>query len=333
MDTNDRFEALVNQMMKVRKRELSPTEIDKIHEIAKALAPLSKRHHYIPEFFIEGFEDEHGMVYKYDKEKDLLTKQRFPSKSVFYEWGRNSFDSNGIPISIIEDRLYSELDSGFSQKLKDMLRRSIHDVIKDKDTRAFLVALSINFFWRSPISDGAAERLFAESTISFTDPHTGEKFQDPEREAFLRTDPFYIQMQRAMLFKTTIDRILEENRQDPQTQQLHSFSDNTFLLGDYPILYREVPSTFPDLMHVDYFFPISSGRLYASHRYDDLPLGEYDIHRINALIIDQSKRMVVSADYEFLEKSVRYWKMLKEKIPMRFISERLFDAEGKKSGS
>lgn len=325
MELKERFDKLVAHMLAVRNHEVSEEELNKLYETARILAPLSKRHHYIPEFFINGFEGENGMVYKYDKENDKLTKQQFSSKSVFFEWGRNSFDSDGIPISIIEDRLYSDLDGMFAPKLGTLLRKPIAEAIKDVDTRSFLVALAISFFWRSPISDHAFASLFQESTMTFTDPVTGTKYQDAEREAKMKKDPFWIQIQRSSMFRTTIDRIIEENRKDPQTHQLHEYEPNTFLLGDYPIIYRNIPSTFPDLMHLDYFFPISSSRLYTSHRYEDLPIGEYDIHRINALIINQSKKMVVSADYEFLKKSVEYWKMLKEKFPMFWLKDKLFD--------
>lgn len=328
----DRFDKLVEYMLAVRNHQVTEDELKRLHEVARVLAPLSKRHHYIPEFFTDGFEGEDGMVYKYDKENDLLTKQKFSSKSVFFEWGRNSFDSNGIPISIIEDRLYSALDGMFAPKLSALLEKPIGEAIKDVDTRSFLVALAISFFWRSPISDNAFKGLFQESTMTFTDPATGAIYQDAEREAKMKEDPFWIQIQRASLFRTTIDRIIEEHRLDPQTHQLHEFEPNTFLIGDYPIVYRNIPSTFPDLMHMDYLFPISSRRLYASHRYDDIPFGDRDIHRLNAIIINQSKKMVISADYEFLEKSVTYWKMLKENIPYFWLKERLFDPNKNREG-
>lgn len=53
---------------------------------------LSKRHHYLPQFYIKGFVGNDGKVAVYNKEKDKIDKIRKSPKQLFYEYNRNTFE-------------------------------------------------------------------------------------------------------------------------------------------------------------------------------------------------------------------------------------------------
>ena len=51
----------------------------------------SSRHHYIPQFLIKGFYNEKNKVFVYDIQKDEILPDTKSSKSVLFEWDRNTF--------------------------------------------------------------------------------------------------------------------------------------------------------------------------------------------------------------------------------------------------
>jgi hypothetical protein len=321
----DRLQTIIQQMISVRGGTVPEEEMKRIVETAKRLSPLSRRHHYIPQFFIRGFTNFQGFIYKYDKTNDRISKKALSPESVFFEKDRNSFSKDGVPISVIEDRFYSILDDEFARKLQPVLTDNITDLVDKADINAFLTAFLINLFWRNPVADYAFERLFQESKITFTDSKVGQKTENTKREQELKNAPFYFKMKKAAMFSTAIHKIIEENRRDGMFHQFWHFEPDTFLLGDYPILFRHVPSTYSDLMHMDYFFPLSSSRLYSIHKKKAMSVDKREIQLINALVIDQAKHTVVCGDYEYLKYSVGLWKMLLKDFPLLLFKERLFD--------
>jgi len=51
---------------------------------------ISKRHHYIPEYYIDGFTDNNGFLCIYDKQKNKIIRNLRPPKSIFFEENLNS---------------------------------------------------------------------------------------------------------------------------------------------------------------------------------------------------------------------------------------------------
>ena len=70
----------------------------------------SKRHHYVPQFLIKQFSNEDNLVFVYDKVNDRIVKTPRSTKSIFFEYHRNTIKIDGQTNDLIE-QLYSSIDN------------------------------------------------------------------------------------------------------------------------------------------------------------------------------------------------------------------------------
>lgn len=268
---------------------------------------ISTNHHYIPKFYIKGFTNSKGFLHIYDKQKDEFYENRSP-KSIFFEKERNTMYLNE-KTSILEDKFYKELDDKCKIAIQNLRDKPNSVELLNTDNIADIQLFILCLFWRIPKTDDAFERFIQEAEILFTTKE-GEKVRDEKLEHKLKDDVSYKKMQRAFIFRKAIDGM--KNSQGQLYTQLFGRKDELFLLGDYPVVFKKTPSTFDDLIHKDYYLPISSNRLFHSSK-DEHPLSfDYDkIGRFNVLIIDQSVRYICSPNLDCLKRSVAFYKKIK----------------------
>lgn len=72
------------------------------------MSTLSKKHHYIPQFYLRGFTDGNGYFTVYDKQLNVFRKSR--PENEFYEKFRNTTNLGGEK-SVIVENMYSNLES------------------------------------------------------------------------------------------------------------------------------------------------------------------------------------------------------------------------------
>ena len=82
---------------------------------------ISKRHHYIPEFFIKGFAGEDRLLSVYNKQTAKLEPKRRSPKQIFFEWNRNTFSLNGEDSDFVE-KLYQNREDKFSKTYKKIMK-------------------------------------------------------------------------------------------------------------------------------------------------------------------------------------------------------------------
>lgn len=127
----------------------------------------SKKHHYIPVFYIKNFCNEKGQIFVNDKsnEKDYENiKIKYP-KNIFFEWDRNNFEFDGEKNDAIE-KMYGILDND--------LVKTIKKVIDDEalpgrglkvETLRKLIFLGYLIKWRVPKNDPLVNDLKKEITF------------------------------------------------------------------------------------------------------------------------------------------------------------------------
>jgi hypothetical protein len=95
------------------------------------------------------------------------------------------------------------------------------------------------------------------------------------------------------------------------------FEKPNFILTDNPILYKKTPLDFQELDKSEYFFPLSDKRgftqfLQSSNEHEDRQFQNKYAYWYNALAIEQSTKYSVSGDLKILEKSLEFYKYIKE---------------------
>lgn len=119
---------------------------------------ISRRHHYIPQFFIRKFTDATEHLYVYDKETKKT--KHSSTKHAYFEWERNLVEVEGQRIDNLE-RLYSDLDTELAKDLQKILRGGR---IEQEDVISICVLASMQK-WRVPAADASFEQLKHDTSL------------------------------------------------------------------------------------------------------------------------------------------------------------------------
>ncbi len=131
------------------------------YNLENELKRSSKKHHYIPRYFINGFADDNNLLYIYDKQRDTVKKNKIGSGGIFYEEYRNSMDlGDDNYISIFED-IYCFFDNELPAVIR--LLKSDIDSIKQNTVNeiiAHMNAFILDLFLRNKNSDDFFTKSF-----------------------------------------------------------------------------------------------------------------------------------------------------------------------------
>jgi len=275
----------------------------------------SSRHHYIPQFFLNGFTNPEGLLYVYDKIQDIVLKNPRSPKAVFFEKDRNTLKlRDSIESSIIEDEFYSKIDDNISKIIKRFQTEQLDKIdFTIEDTAHFLFFL-ITLFWRIPKTDFAAEDLIDRSEIT-------SRGIDSE---VLRNDPIFRKVKRVDVFKHHVDEILNHSKKGSKWINLHQSNKEIYIIGDYPLLFKKTPILFSEFNEIDFLIAISSNRLYSSTVEKLENFSEINSAFYNAAVINQSVRYVGCSNIETLKRSLSFYKGLKDHGLVNSIVEKTF---------
>ena len=290
------------------------------NELDKYKIKNSSRHHYIPQFLINGFVNDNGLLYIYDKQRDKILNKPKPPKSIFFETDRNTIDlNNGIQSSILEDTLYQDLDNIGSDIVRYYQTSRLNEMDFSDDKSAQFLFFLISLFWRIPYTDFAVDNLMDNAVINSTGI-------DSE---ILRNDEAFRKSRRSGVMIHTIKEMLKNPKALSKFINLTQFSKGLLVIGDNPLLFRKTSSKFSDFGKEDFLIALTSNRMYSSTKESFIKLNDYNAIAHNIAIINQSVRYICCGDLDYLEKSVRLYSDISEKGLNHLIAERPFRDEYK----
>ncbi len=275
------------------------------------MSKSSSRHHYIPKFYAEGFLNEQRKLFVYDIKTDTIKSKSLPTKSIFFEWDRNTINIKGGKTSEIENA-YSKIDNDCAPILKSIRDEPNRSGILDTKRVGLIKYFMIHLLWRIPATDDVFKDVYQRSEIKFVNKVTNKEIEPNEEiKAFLRSQDSE-KLSRLDYVSVMIKETIENNEpiEGEFKAQLFDFDSDYFVLGDNPIVFNGTPKNFKELLEVEYILPISSKRVFCSRKNSKLELSQNQIAIINTIIFIQSKRYVASPNKEFLEKSIVLYKNL-----------------------
>lgn len=267
-------------------------------DIEKYNRKNSTRHHYIPQFLIEGFTDSNGLLYVYDKKRNKILKNPKSPKSIFFERDRNTIDlPNNNQSSILEDVLYSKIDNDGSKIVKYYQETDLKLIEFNYDNTAQFLFFLITLFWRIPLTDYAVKDLITHADID-------SKKINPET---LKNDKDFYKTQRGGIILHTINEMISSGNSGSKFINVHQMSKDILVLGDNPLLFRKTSHKFSEFGEIDFLFALTSRRIYSSTKESLGTLPTLNAFKYNAAIINQSIRYVCSSNLDTLEKSVKVY--------------------------
>jgi hypothetical protein len=280
------------------------------------MPPLSKKHHYIPQFYLRGFTDEDGYFTVYDKQLNVFRKSK--PENEFYEKFRNTTNLGGEKSVIIED-IYSHMESTFATTLS-AIEKSVHtDPILTSDIMVGLKFLVETMRWRNPALDGVYNDIIQRFSVK----NFGLQFQGLTEEQKIEmnyrimAEPDARKMLRPFMGSMFLN--LMSNKEYDSSRWHILYQDGGFpITGDFPIIFN--PKSINDRINEEFIFPLSAQRtaIFANVKLQKQLPDDFSIDT-DLAIIHLAKRFICCKHDEYLRFMVRYYKSGQVEVNEQFI--------------
>lgn len=265
---------------------------------------MSWRHHYIPQFYLEGFYENKRFAV-YNKSTGRFNKILQPAKTVMFENYRNIISINGIKTDAIES-LYAKLDTNFSDLFKIIQKKEYpYDLLSTDGIRLLRQYIAIQF-WRTPLTDPFVDNFIANLDLSiFPSPIfiNGKKMgESNEFKSLLQKQDFRFYFRCFFLplifgaHHVTEEEVSHWTIYDVENPQIWS----KHIVGDHPIIFNGLESVL--LFNKDLIFPLSRSRILV-RRKNGRPASELPpdfSSKISSLIFAQSQKYIVGPDKQYI---------------------------------
>lgn len=302
-------------------------DLEKLKKHASRLSGLSSRHHFVPQYFLEGFTGLDGLLSVYDKVHDRISPRRIAPKSIFFEPERHTINVDGLELSMIEDFLFSDIDTRLAPYINDLQNAPITDNLLSTDNQVNLSVFTIDLFWRNPATDNIAADLFQRSKIKWSDLVSDTVIEATERETIYKSDPVYKKLARFSMQGESMKRMSESHSNGYTHSKIWEFAKPAFVLGDFPIVFSSFPKTDSELKTLDRFLPMSSTRIYGEQRVMGTHFTRQDAILLNVMQIMLAKKAIVAADKILLEQAVGIFHTMKKDGTLDHLAKFIFSRQ------
>ncbi|TGE13867.1 DUF4238 domain-containing protein [Hymenobacter elongatus] len=280
------------------------------------MTPLSKKHHYIPQFYLRGFTDTNGGFTIYDKVRNEFRKSR--PENEFYEKFRNTTNLGGEKSVMVED-MYSHIESTFATTLSAIEKSNHTEPVLTSDIMVGLKFLVETMRWRNPALDAVYESIVQRLSIK----DFGLQFkgatdkQAVEINKRIMDEPDARKMLRPLMGSLSINSMANANYDTSKWHIL--YQEGGFpITGDFPIIFN--PKSIHDRINEEFIFPLSAQRTAV---FADIKLMKQlpDVFSIDKdlAIIHLAKRFVCCKHDEYLKFMINYYKRNRTEINEQFL--------------
>lgn len=269
------------------------------------MSKISDRHHYIPIFLLKEFTNEHGKLWVYNKERDLIERKSKSPKAIFFEPGRNTTTLGDNKYDWIE-KIYSNLDDSIAKVHQRII--GINEQVKDEKERVNLaldIIVLVNFIrWRVPARDKIVYEIYdnyniGELSLQTIHKKTNEVIKNKEFNEFLKgLDVFRKMQSTAIIWEPWYDS--EHIKSVSEKIRLVSGTEIPTLICDNPFIEQSISEDVKKIP--EFFFPLSKDKM--AYYLADSSLYEIDSHAsylIELAKFEVSRKYVACENKEILE--------------------------------
>ncbi len=278
-------------------------EILLVSNFSLNLMNTSKKHHYLPQFYLNGFTNNHGQFYVFDKIKEEI-RQSTPTNS-FFEKYRNTTSFEKGKSSFIED-MYTHFDTLASVEFNKVSKSSIENFKLEPEVLHRIVMFMTQIYWRVPKNDKMFEALinklpFSEIGIDYVDKETGKSLLNYELQEKLKNSEPFRKMCRLLL--PLISKQKKYKRTDFENWRVYFRGNKLQVLGDNPLIIKNYVDF--SSLNGELVFPLCADKIIvhtAQNKPKDLPSNF--ILYLDILEIQQANRFACCSDKLYLENLV-----------------------------
>jgi hypothetical protein len=287
---------------------------------------ITKRHHYIPEFFIKGFAGEDKMVSVFNKERGKMDNVRKSPKQVFFEWNRNTFKINGENNDFIE-KLYQFGETKFSETYRKITGNE-ETIEFNTFEKLHLMYFISELHWRVPNQDKEffthiKNLKFKDSILQIRKTNSEESVSQEQFSELIKNPPI---SEAFKMIKAMED--FEEIGKEVKIEnwKLYYVGENLpqlNLLSDNPVIIRNLEN---NILKSELIFPLSKGKtVYHTNGKTLNEIPSENRMRVDVLAFLQANKFVCGPKAEYLKDIAEYAKFYDTKNKIEKLKDSIFD--------
>nr|WP_233621950.1 DUF4238 domain-containing protein [Flavobacterium agrisoli] len=276
----------------------------------------SKRHHYLPVFYLKGFADQDKLINVYDKIRDIIIPKQNP-ESKFYEKDLNNYKVDGKIHFTLEEPMFSPIDSRVSRLFSKIQNPDITNYHFNTTEQLEVLHFISQLFWRSPDTNSIFLDLIKKEGLS--NKYFGFKKKDNNRFA---SDQEIPEIKEHVLNDPEIQKMLKHMipLSDGNKEELLKLMEkwkiftidvpaNNFITGDNPFLINNDDIRLDNVFN-ELIFPLTKNKLLVLSDKSPNFLDGLFLANTNISILNQAKRFIASDSEEGLKRTIFHYKEL-----------------------
>jgi len=278
--------------------------------------PRSKKHHYLPSYYLKGFTDDRNFFFIYDKKRDKILPNALTPDTFFFE--------NNLNTVILMDGSYSDFLEDFYTQIEETTRNSLNIIRTSTNRNPIQLIDMMNLFlflsflhWRLPSNSKYCEEL---SKKFFNKNYEDLNFFSIKNKKDGKTAPKEIidRIKNSKAFKKTAKLIIPlapfryKNWADKIKNWRFLYTGDEEIwdfVGDNPIITSGNKDHDPVKCLDEFIFPVSGKALLININRPvskDLP-PQFTVE-FNASIIERAQRFVACQNKPFLESLIDFYR-------------------------
>lgn len=287
---------------------------------------LTKRHHYIPEFFIKGFTGDDKMVSIFNKETGKLDNTRKSPKQVFFEWNRNTFNINGEDNDFIE-KLYQLGETKFSDTYRTIIGNQ-ESFRFNAFEKLHLMCFISEIHWRVPnqdieFLDHINQIKSEDSILQIRNKNSGETISQKLYSELIKNPPISEAFKMIKAMQDFEEIVKEVKIEDWKLYSVGIDDPQLNLLSDNPVIIRDYNS---NILKSELIFPLSKGKtVYNTNGKILNEIPAENRMRVDVLAFLQSNKFVCGPKAEYLKDIAEYAKFYDTENKIEKLKESVFN--------
>lgn len=267
---------------------------------------ISKRHHYLPNFFIKGFINPSKQVWVFDKKADKILKTPKSPKSIFYEWNKYTLTVDGRKSDILEKYAYKYHEDIISKQFAKIQSKPINE-IENQELVNHIYLMAVLTYYRTPATEKWTNQITQNNLKKDLPTFVLDQINNIYDLQLNETDrkKFIDSIAPFLNFTMINDRGTKEEGY----YKIIEASKTCFLLSDNPVIYRKPPQDYNDLTNT-LIFPLTSRRVFYGLKESHYSFNNEIIKMINNLLTIQAKQYFASENKTILELYVNEFKTI-----------------------
>lgn len=270
---------------------------------------MSLNHHYLPQFYLNGFLDEgeklHYCRKQYDSYKDV-----YPA-GIYYQKGLNNIDLGSYGFIDMETDFFQEKDNRYAQAFSDMRDKYAYDIdIMPAQTKADIVEFVLGLYWRVPdglkhVSELIENEGLLTGELQLYNSETNEYCKDEDVPQIVSDIKSKVENQKAFMPIFYEENVHKHDWSKIQEKFLIWKTDKPMLIGDIPYVPIKSECKRGKILE-EFVFPLDKKHLliYALDKPNYLEAHLY--HIIVLSIIDGASKKIVCNDLEYLKNEMKF---------------------------